>query len=198
MESTIVRSVLENDLYKFSMSYYYQRTTPEGIGTFSFNDRNGMKGGRPKTRENHTEPNETKQNQTKAIKERKEIERKGIERNEKERDSFLDDNEARETAADHDRVLNAAEDAGFGMSNDVRAELIAMYADHGLQKVLEGLKSCVKHGAPNLAYLEAVLRGEPKKPKAVVPAQNYGQRDYSVEDSMAHMIQMVRSGQDAV
>ena len=43
MESTIVRSVLENDLYKFSMSYYYQRTTPEGIGTFSFNDRNGMK-----------------------------------------------------------------------------------------------------------------------------------------------------------
>ena len=43
MESTIVKSVLENDLYKFSMSYYYQRTTPEGIGTFSFNDRNGMK-----------------------------------------------------------------------------------------------------------------------------------------------------------
>lgn len=35
--------MLENDLYKFSMSYYYQRTTPEGIGTFIFTDRNGQK-----------------------------------------------------------------------------------------------------------------------------------------------------------
>ena len=34
--------MIENDLYKFSMSYYYQRTTPEGIGTFSFTDRNGL------------------------------------------------------------------------------------------------------------------------------------------------------------
>ena len=40
---TTVISMLENDLYKFSMSYYYQRTTPEGIGTFSFTDRNGQK-----------------------------------------------------------------------------------------------------------------------------------------------------------
>ena len=40
MKSTTVISMLENDLYKFAMSYYYQRTTPEGIGTFSFTDRN--------------------------------------------------------------------------------------------------------------------------------------------------------------
>ena len=40
---TPVISMLENDLYKFSMSYYYQRTTPEGVGTFSFTDRNGQK-----------------------------------------------------------------------------------------------------------------------------------------------------------
>jgi len=40
--NTVV-SMLENDLYKFSMSYYYQRITPEGIGTFAFTDRNGMK-----------------------------------------------------------------------------------------------------------------------------------------------------------
>ncbi|MCQ2057240.1 MAG: nicotinate phosphoribosyltransferase [Bacteroidaceae bacterium] len=39
-EGTTVISMLENDLYKFSMSYYYQRTTPEGIGTFNFTDRN--------------------------------------------------------------------------------------------------------------------------------------------------------------
>ena len=38
-----IKSMLENDLYKFSMSYYYQRTTPEGVGTFSFTDRNGQK-----------------------------------------------------------------------------------------------------------------------------------------------------------
>lgn len=41
--TTTVISMLENDLYKFSMSYYYQRTTPQGIGTFSFTDRNGQK-----------------------------------------------------------------------------------------------------------------------------------------------------------
>ena len=41
--ATTVISMLENDLYKFSMSYYYQRTTPEGIGTFNFTDRNGQK-----------------------------------------------------------------------------------------------------------------------------------------------------------
>lgn len=43
MKQMIIHSMIENDLYKFSMSYYYQRTTPEGIGTFYFTDRNGMK-----------------------------------------------------------------------------------------------------------------------------------------------------------
>lgn len=42
MDKGIVRSMIENDLYKFSMSYYYQRTFPEGIGTFFFTDRNGQ------------------------------------------------------------------------------------------------------------------------------------------------------------
>lgn len=39
----LIFSIIENDLYKFSMSYYYQRTTPEAIGTFSFTDRNCQK-----------------------------------------------------------------------------------------------------------------------------------------------------------
>lgn len=39
----IIRSMIENDLYKFSMSYYYQRTTPEAIGTFTFTDRDERK-----------------------------------------------------------------------------------------------------------------------------------------------------------
>jgi len=146
--------------------------------------QNGMKGGRPKTRDNQTKPNETKGNQSEPIKERKEKERK-------EKELFTDDDNARADGdfhriqEDHDRVLNAAEDAGFKMSNDVRASLIALYASHGLQKVLDGLKSCVRHGAPNLAYLEACMSGEPKKARGTVAAQQYTQRDYSGEDAEA-------------
>ena len=42
MQDSIICSMIENDLYKFSMSYYYQRTTPDGRGTFQFKDRNNM------------------------------------------------------------------------------------------------------------------------------------------------------------
>ena len=106
-------------------------------------------------------------------------------------DQMVSDSEAREIQQDHDRVLDAAEDAGFKMSNDVRAALIALYADHGLQKVLDGLKACVKHGAPNLAYLEAVLKGEPKKTKG----NGYTQRDLSgaQDEAMARMIAAMQS-----
>ena len=93
---------------------------------------------------------------------------------------FIGDAEAREIQNDQNRVLDAAEDAGFKMSNDVRASLTALYADYGLVKVLDGLRSCSEHGAVNLAYLRAVLKGEPRKAK-----QDFQQRDYSgVEDDM--------------
>lgn len=145
---------------------------------------NGMKGGRPKTKDNQTKPKETKENQSEAIKERKEKERKEKERNLSS--SFHDADDLHRIQGDHNRVLDAAEDAGFTMSNDVRAALIALYADHGLQKILDGLKSCVKYGAPNLAYLEAVLKGEPRKPAGkTVTAQQFTQRDYSHEDQEA-------------
>jgi len=120
-----------------------------------------------------------------------------IKENEKD---FIDVDNAREIQADHDRVLDAAEDAGFKMSNDVRAALISLYADHGLQKVLDGLRSCVEHGAPHLAYLKAVLRGEPRKPPGkTVPAQQYGQRDYSSEqdEAMARMLSMMGGADSA-
>ena len=39
----IIRSILENDLYKFSMSYYYQDTRPYGIGTNLTCDIPGVK-----------------------------------------------------------------------------------------------------------------------------------------------------------
>ena len=36
----VISSILENDLYKFSMSYYYQVHYPNAWGTFTFHDRN--------------------------------------------------------------------------------------------------------------------------------------------------------------
>ena len=36
----IIRSILENDLYKFSMSHYYQVHYPNAWGEFTFHDRN--------------------------------------------------------------------------------------------------------------------------------------------------------------
>ena len=99
-----------------------------------------------------------------------------------------DDDDLHKIQEDHDRVLDAAEDAGFKMSNNVRASLIALYAEHGLDKVLDGLRSCSDHGAQNLAYLRAVLKGEPKKPPGKeIPAQKYSQRDFSEEDADAFM-----------
>lgn len=169
--------------------------------------RNGMKGGRPKTKQNQTKPNETKQNQTEANesykeKKRKEIERKDI--------SSIDDSRAcaRETAAADDemqhiqeeqnRVLDAAEDAGFLRSNSVRAKLIDLYAQHGLEKMLQAIDSCVHHGVINLAYLEGCLNDRPKKkdtgPK--LPAQDYHQREYG-DAQEAAFERMMAMGVDA-
>ena len=103
-------------------------------------------------------------------------------------DQLIPDDSAHQIQHDHDRVLNAAEDAGFDRSNSVRAALIKLYADHGLEKMLEAIAVCVKYGAPNLAYLEAVLKGEPRKEKPAaktVTAQKYTQRDYDGEQEAA-------------
>jgi hypothetical protein len=98
---------------------------------------------------------------------------------------MLDDSTAAEIQHDHDRILTAAEDAGFKMSNTVRARLIALYADHGLEKMLAGFNECATHGAPTIAYLEAVLKGTgKKKPQMkVLPSQDFPQRDYSSVDN---------------
>lgn len=99
-------------------------------------------------------------------------------------DQLISDNDAREIQDEQNLVLDAAEDAGFIRSNSVRAKLVKLYAEHGLQKMLDGIASCVQHSAPNLAYLEAVLKGQPKKspPGKVLNAQNFPQRDYSEAD----------------
>lgn len=108
----------------------------------------------------------------------------------------LSEEDADKIQQDHDRILEAAEDAGFKMSNNVRASLIALYADNGLEKVLSGLRSCSEHGAPTLAYLRACMRDEPKKvitAKPAVTAQAYTQRSYDgeQEDAMRRMLRAV-------
>lgn len=97
---------------------------------------------------------------------------------------LLDDDTAAGIQHEHDRIFTAAEDAGFKMSNTVRARLIALYADYGLDKMLAGFMECANHGATTLAYLEAVLKGTGnKKPQMkVLPAQDFQQRDYSDVD----------------
>lgn len=94
---------------------------------------------------------------------------------------FMDDDEARKIQDEHNRVFDAAEDAGFKISNSVRAKLLKLYADYGFEKMLAGFDSCVKHGACNLAYLEACMKGGGQKKPTVkaLPAQDFTQRDYS-------------------
>lgn len=41
-KSTMIVSMLDNDLYKFSMGHYYQCIYPEASGTFTFKDRNNL------------------------------------------------------------------------------------------------------------------------------------------------------------
>lgn len=147
--------------------------------------QNGMKGGRPKTKQNQTEPNTGIGFQLKPNESLKEIKRNEIKRNEKE--SFIDDDDAQKFQAEQNRVLDAAEDAGFIKSNSVRSGLLRLYAEHGLEKMLKAFESCVKHSAPNLAYMEACLKDKPRKAK--VPAQDFEQRDYSdvPEQDMANL-----------
>ena len=112
-------------------------------------------------------------------------------------EEYIHADDAHRIQLDHDTLLDAAENAGFRMSNDVRDELIAMYATHGMEKVMNGLKSCVEHGAPNLAYLRACMKDTPKPVKTgkVVAAQQYSQRDYDEEqaEAMRRMIRAVNS-----
>lgn len=99
-------------------------------------------------------------------------------------EGFITEDEAGDIQKDHDRILDAAEDAGFKMSNDVRSALIALYAEYGLDKMLNGFKECSEHSASTLAYLRAVLKGKPKQAK-INPnsAHNFTERDYSGVDA---------------
>ena len=101
-------------------------------------------------------------------------------------DPFLFDDDAAEIQSDHNKILDAALDAGFKSSPAERDGLLNLYAAHGLEKMLNGIGECVKHSAPNLAYLEAVLKGTGKKPTS----GGYEQRDYTAtqDEAMERMM----------
>ena len=159
---------------------------------------NGLKGGRPKSKDNQTKPNETKENQTKAEKKRKEIER-NIKEIKIPSVSFIEDDAAQSIQREQDMILTASENAGFNTSPMSRSKLVELYATHGKDKMLNAIDECVRHGVTNIAYLEAVLRGGPRKAKPRVAAQDFEQRDYTdvqkeLEDETArHVIEMLKA-----
>ena len=94
--------------------------------------------------------------------------------------SLIGDDAAADIQNDHNKILDAAQNAGFKSSPAERAGLLNLYAAHGLEKMLNGISECVKHSAPNLAYLEAVLKGTGKKQNGnATDVHGYQQRDYS-------------------
>ncbi len=97
--------------------------------------------------------------------------------------SFLPDTEAAGIQHGHDRVLEAAQNAGFKSSPAERAGFLRLCAEYGPDKTVSGIGECVRHAAPTLAYLEAVLKGTGKKnPRS---PNNYQQRDYTSEQDTA-------------
>ena len=147
--------------------------------------QNGSKGGLAKSRNKQTEANDSKgyQNIANGSKRKQSVAYKEKECNVKEcnETELISDADAHMIQTEQNRVLDAAEDAGFQKSNSVRAGLLRLYAEHGLDRMLSGIDSCVKHSATTLAYLEAVLNGKPKKAKVT----DFSQRDYSeVQDEI--------------
>ena len=100
---------------------------------------------------------------------------------------FLTDDDAGQIQNDHNQILDAAQDAGFKSSPAERARLLNLYAEYGLDKMIAGIGECVTHAAPSIAYLEAVLRGSPRKKteSATDGTRGYEQRDYRGETDAA-------------
>lgn len=100
-------------------------------------------------------------------------------------DPFLPDGEAQNIQSGHDRVLDAAQNAGFKSTPAEQAGLLNLCAAYGPDRTVAGIGECVKHSAPNLAYLEAVLKGTQKKRQNPKDIHAYSQRDYSGEQQAA-------------
>ena len=126
--------------------------------------QNGLRGGRPKSKENQTEPNETKENQTEAEKKRKET--KG---NEKERK----DSGGRFTPPTIEDVRAYC----LERRNNVNPErFIDFYASKGWKvgnQPMKDWRACVR-----------TWEQRDREPAKKVIAQNFPQRDYSEVDRL--------------
>ena len=125
--------------------------------------QNGLRGGRPKSKENQTEPNETKENQTEPNESRKEKKRNEMKGKEKEGKRF--------TPPTLEEVADYCRERG----NRVNPErFIDFYQSKGWKVGKEPMKdwrACVR-----------TWESREKEPAKKVIAQNFPQRDYSDVD----------------
>jgi hypothetical protein len=142
--------------------------------------QNGSKGGRPKTKENQIEPNETKENQTEPNKSLKEKKRKEIEI--KENEIGISKPQKRFTPPTREEVQAYCKERG----NNVDAE---RFVDFYTAK-------CWMIGKNPMRDWKAAVRtwersDNQRKPVALLPAQNYQQRDYSgyEDEALERMLQ---------
>ena len=98
---------------------------------------------------------------------------------------FLTEDEAAAIQSGHDRVLDAAQNAGFKSSPAEKAGLLNLCALYSPDRIVSGIGECVRHSATNLAYLEGVLKGRGKKKQDATDVHGYQQRDYSSEQQAA-------------
>lgn len=158
-----------NEVFLWAVAKRDIDTMSEKAETFR---ANGLKGGRPKTKQNQTEPEETEQNQTEpneSLKEKKRKEKKG---NENKTPSVC-----RFTPPTVDEVKAYCRER----NNTVDAErFVDFYASKGWKVGNQPMRDWK-------AAVRTWERGSPAtvKPVQKLNAQNYGQRDYSHEDEDA-------------
>lgn len=129
---------------------------------------NGLKGGRPKTKDNQEEPNETKENQSEPNETCKEKKRKEKEGNEKKRFIPPTVQEVADYCKERGNTVNADRFVDF-------------YESKGWKIGKEPMKD----------WKAAVRTWEQReKPVSILPAQGYHQRDYSNEQEAAFLRMM--------
>lgn len=135
----VLREQLEQDAAEYERKCSIQR-------------ENGRKGGRPRVKPTESEKthgflkNPTKPNET-----------------QKTHIYIDDDDNIARTQEEHNELFTAAERAGFPVTGATMDALVDLYASHGKQAVLDGIKSCVDHSVLTLAYLRACLAPKPKR-----------------------------------
>lgn len=209
-------------LFRAMMAYAFDGVEPEFTGNERFiwpvlrrhiqqcNTRaetlrgNGAKGGRPKTKQNQTEPNETKQNQTEpdeTLQEQEHIQ-------EQEHTVVEARARAREAApAADDGIAYGIDGSDMTQAmrdNEAAQRLVAQYmptgrqpiefdprtgevailiAEHGADRVEEALKKAVSsdnRGGVSVSFLKAILTNKGGgKPK---PGGSYQRRNYTADD----------------